>query len=59
MRTRIPAADLKAKWFSDDGFGMVHDYSTGEVVVVMADGTEYACTFAEHQALLAGEDGAS
>lgn len=47
-RKRVPAAELKRLWFSDEATGMVHDHRTREVVVRMQDGTEYACTFAEH-----------
>lgn len=54
VRIRVSAVSLKAKWFSDDAIGMIHDHEFGEVVVRMSDGTEYACTFAEHAALAAG-----
>jgi hypothetical protein len=50
QRIRLSAADLKAKWMGDDATGMIHDHQTREVVVVMLDGTEYACTFEEHAA---------
>lgn len=53
-RIRISAAELKAKWFSDDAAGMTHDHQANEVVVRMVDGTEYACTFEEHAAELRG-----
>lgn len=49
-RIRVAAAVLKEHWFSDDATGMIHDQSTGEVVVQMADGSEYACSFEEHAA---------
>ena len=52
-RIRVTAAELKTRWFNDDAAGMIHDHSTGEVVVRMADGTEYACTFEEHAAEVA------
>jgi hypothetical protein len=51
-RIRLTAAELKAKWFSPDASGMIHDHQTGEVVVQMQDGAEYACTFEEHAAEL-------
>lgn len=53
-RVRISASEVKAKWFSDDATGMIHDHSTGEVVVTMSDGSEFACTFEEHAALNGG-----
>lgn len=43
----VTEAELKAKWFSDEAHGMIHDHQTGEKVVVMSDGTEYATPFAE------------
>ena len=51
-RIRVSASDLKAKLFSREGTGMIHDHATQEVVVRMSDGTEYACSFEEHAAAL-------
>ncbi|HET7690012.1 MAG TPA: hypothetical protein VFK41_06525 [Nocardioidaceae bacterium] len=50
-RVRVSAARLRELWFSDGATGMIHDHSTQEVVVTMADGVEYACTFEEKAAL--------
>jgi hypothetical protein len=47
-RVRLTGAEVKAMWMSEDAIGLVHDHQTEEVVVRMVDGTEYACTFAEH-----------
>ena len=55
-RQHITATQLKTKWYSDDATGMTHDHQTGEVVVTMSDGSEWACTFAEHAAFIAGDD---
>lgn len=52
-RVRVTAEELKAKWMSAESTGMIHDHQTGEVVVCMTDGTEFACTFAEHAAEVA------
>jgi hypothetical protein len=50
-RQRVSAARVKELWFSDDATGMIHDHTTGEVVIQMEDGSEFACTFAEQAAL--------
>lgn len=55
-RTRLTAAEVKAKWMSDDATGLIHDHRSDEVVVTMVDGSEFACSFAEHTALLAEDD---
>jgi hypothetical protein len=49
-RIHVTAAELKRHWFSDAAVAMIHDHQTGHVVARMSDGTEYACTFAEHAA---------
>jgi hypothetical protein len=54
-RIRLTAAEVKAKWMDDDATGLIHDHQTLEVVVVMLDGTEYACPFEEHERMR--EDG--
>jgi hypothetical protein len=46
-RKRVTEAELKRLWFSDQATGMIHDHQTGEKVVVMEDGTEYATPFAD------------
>lgn len=50
-RIRVTETVLKEHWFSPEAEGMIHDHQTGEKVVRMVDGTEYATPFAE----LAGE----
>lgn len=51
-RIRISADELKAKWMGAHSSGMIHDHQTREVVVVMNDGTEFACSFEDHSAAL-------
>ena len=46
-RITVTEAELKRLWFSDEATGIVHDHQTGEKVVVMADGTEYAAPFTD------------
>lgn len=55
-RIKVSAEVVKEKWFSPESKGMTHDHQTKEVVVHMKDGSSYACTFAEHSALLKAED---
>lgn len=51
-RHRVSADEVKRRFMSRAGTGLIHDHQTGEVVAVMDDGTEYACSFEEHSALL-------
>jgi hypothetical protein len=55
-RKRVTEPELKRLWFSDQATGMIHDHQTGEKVVVMEDGTEYATPFAD-LAAPAGDSG--
>ena len=52
-RTRISASALRQKWMSADAASLIHDHQTGEVVVRMADSSEFACSFDEHSAAIA------